>query len=56
MLCEGLVQAQITDKQRTGTLSLHRCSPAETCVLGYECGKVFAAGVGPDSPSRDVAN
>ena len=25
MLCEGLVQAQITDKQRTGILLLHRC-------------------------------
>ena len=23
---------------------------------GYECGRVFPAGVGPDSPSRDAAN
>ena len=25
-------------------------------VLGYECGRVFSAGVGPGSPSRDAAN
>ena len=25
-------------------------------VSGYECGRVFPAGVGPDSPSRDAAN
>ena len=25
-------------------------------VSGYECGKVFPAGVGPGSPSRDAAN
>ena len=24
-------------------------------ALGYECGRVFPAGVGPDSPSRDTA-
>ena len=23
---------------------------------GYECGRVFPAGVGPGSPSRDAAN
>ena len=45
-------------KTHTGTKQLHTAyaSPAETCVLGYECGKVFPAGVRPDSPSRDVAN
>ena len=25
-------------------------------VSGYECGRVFPAGVGPGSPSRDVVN
>ena len=25
-------------------------------VTGYECGRVFPAGVGPGSPSRDAAN
>ena len=25
-------------------------------VLGYECGSIFPAGVGPGSPSRDAAN
>ena len=25
-------------------------------VLGYECGRVFPVGVGPDSPSRDATN
>ena len=25
-------------------------------VLGYECGRIFPAGVGPDSPTRDTAN
>ena len=33
-------------------------SPSETwfVVSGYECGRVFPAGVGPGSPSRDAAN
>ena len=44
--------------RHTGTKKLHTtyASPAETCVLVDECGKVFPAGVGPDSPSRNVAN
>ena len=25
-------------------------------IWGYECGRVFSAGVGPGSPSRDAAN
>ena len=47
----------VDHKRHTGTKQLHTtyASPAETCFLGYECGKVFPAGVGPDSPSRDVA-
>ena len=31
-------------------------SPSETCFLGYECGRVFPAGVGPGSPSKDAVN
>ena len=44
-------------KTHTGTKKLHTtyASPAETCVLGYERGKVFPTGVGPDLPLRDVA-
>ena len=28
--------------------------PSETSVLGYECGRVFPAGVGLDLPSSDA--
>ena len=35
---------------RIRTLSLRNL------VSGYECGRVFPAGVGPGSPSRDAAN
>ena len=31
-------------------------SPSETWFWGYECGRVFPAGVGRDSPSRDATN
>ena len=31
-------------------------SPSRNLVSGYECGRVFPAGVGPGSPSRDAAN
>ena len=31
-------------------------SASETWFRGYECGRVFPAGVGPGSPSRDAAN
>ena len=30
--------------------------PPKPAVSGYECGRVFPAGVGPGSPSRDAAN
>ena len=41
-----------------GTKKLHTtyASPSETRVSRYECGKIFPAGLGPDSLSRDVAN
>ena len=29
---------------------------SKNLVSGYECGRVFPAGVGPGSPSKDVAN
>ena len=37
---------------------IHTCSRAlslRNLVSGYECGRVFPAGVGPGSPSRDAA-
>ena len=34
-------------------LSISSCP---NLVSGYECGRVFPAGVGPGSPSRDAAN
>ena len=38
------------------TFTLLALSPSETWFLEYECGRVFPAGVGPGSPSRDAAN
>ena len=36
---------------------IHRALSLRNLVLGYECGRVFPAGVGPeDSLSRDAAN
>ena len=43
----------------TGTkfeVSHTRALSLRNLVSGYECGRVFPAGVGPDSPSRDAAN
>ena len=36
------------------TMSFMRLLP--NLVSGYECGRVFPAGIGPDPPSRDAAN
>ena len=36
--------------------SLPRNLSLRNLVSGYECGRVFPAGVGPGSPSRDAAN
>ena len=33
-----------------------RALPLQNLVSGYECARVFPAGVGPGSPSRDAAN
>ena len=35
---------------------LSRALSLRNLVLGYECGRVFPAGVGPGSPSRDAVN
>ena len=35
---------------------LSRALSLRNLVSGYECGRVFPAGVGPGSPSRDAAN
>ena len=44
--CNAVIAAQ----QTTHILSLRNL------VMGYECGRVFPAGVGPNSPSRDAVN
>ena len=36
--------------------SRNRALSLRNLVSGYECGRVFPAGVGPGSPSRDAAN
>ena len=38
------------------THKLSRALSLRNLVSGYECGRVFPAGVGPGSPSRDAAN
>ena len=34
----------------------YRVLSLRNLVSGYECGRIFPAGVGPGSPSRDAAN
>ena len=41
---------------RSGLNHLSRALSLRNLVLGYECGRVFPAGVGPGSPSRDAVN
>ena len=38
------------------TLRFTRALSLRNLVSGYECGRIFPAGVGPGSPSRDAAN
>ena len=45
-----LPQSSVTRTVIASALSLRNL------VLGYECGRVFPAGVGPGSPSRDAVN
>ena len=40
----------------TPTVGTSRAHSLRNLVPGYECGRVFPAGVGPGSPSRDAAN
>ena len=37
-------------------ITTSRALSLRNLVSGYECGRVFPAGVGPGSPSRDAAN
>ena len=37
-------------------LFISRALSLRNLVSGYECGRLFPAGVGPGSPSRDAAN
>ena len=41
---------------RNSLLYVSRALSLRNLVSGYECGRVFPAGVGPGSPSRDAAN
>ena len=50
-----------TDSQRPSAVSFaasqsSRALSLRNLVLGYECGRVFPAGVGSGSPSRDAVN
>ena len=50
---------RVAARERQGALSLHTSrarSLRNLLVSGNECGRVFPAGVGPGSPSRDAAN
>ena len=39
-----------------GSVTTSRALSLRNLVSGFECGRVFPAGVGPGSPSRDAAN
>ena len=51
----GLVEARSINGENTHTHTRAR-SLRNLLVSGNECGRVFPAGVGPGSPSRDAAN
>ena len=49
----------ITTRTHTHTVPYNmspRALSLRNLVSGYECGRIFPAGVGPGSPSRDAAN
>ena len=52
--------AEVISSKTVNTRSLSLLQPRalslQNLVSGYECGRVFPAGVGPGSPSRDAAN
>ena len=41
---------------RSDVYHISRALSLRNLVVGYECGKVFPAGLGPGSPSRDAAS
>ena len=50
-----LTQGYYQWETRLNTI-VSRALSLRNLVSGYECGRVFPAGVGPGSPSRDAAN
>ena len=46
----------IREKKAVRYQSNSRALSLRNLVSGYECGRIFPAGVGPGSPSRDAAN
>ena len=51
-----LTTSRIGNLARLVHTTLSRALSLRNLVSGYECGRVFPAGVGPGSPSRDAAN
>ena len=49
-------QNEYTCDENCHSLLLPRALSLRNLASGYECGRVFPAGVGPGSPSRDAAN
>ena len=59
MVCAPTLQTYQPSPDKYNTPPMHTTSRAlslRNLVSGYECGRVFPAGVGPGSPSRDAAN
>ena len=52
---ESTVAESLVVLYQVGTHQIRR-RRIRNLVSGYECGRVFPAGVGPGSPSRDAAN
>ena len=52
----NLTRAHTTACPSVKTTHSSRALSLRNLVSGYECGRVFPAGVGPGSPSRDAAN
>ena len=59
LLCDpGRSSTNLTSRLNGMTTHTHtsRALSLRNLVPGYECGRVFPAGVGPGSPSKDAAN
>ena len=52
----AVLRKKIRDIYIFGVCTYYRALSLRNLVSGYECGRVFPAGVGPGSPSRDAAN